>query len=111
MNKEVINGSHILEDQTLGQYIRSLRHQKSWTQNELCERSDIKFTYLSKIENDKANSPSEELLIRIAVALNENPYRMLIRAGKVPTDFQNVILTDEETYQFLESKTIKRKAR
>jgi transcriptional regulator with XRE-family HTH domain len=105
--KGTTNQSVKAEEQTFGQYVRSLRNEKDWTQSELCERAEIKFTYLSKIENDRTSSVSENVLVRLALALHENPYRLLIRAGKVPTDFQNVILSDEESFQYLETKVHK----
>lgn len=91
-------------NQTFGQYIRSLRLTKKLKQTDLSEQADIKSTYLSKIENDKSDPPSEEMLIRMAIVLGENPYRMLVRAGKVPSDFQHVIVNDDEAFHYLEEK-------
>ncbi|WP_054029080.1 helix-turn-helix domain-containing protein [Bacillus sp. FJAT-28004] len=90
--------------QNFGEYIRSLRLKRDMKQVDVCEKANIKTAYLSKIENNKSDPPSEEVLIRIATALGENPYRMLILAGKVPMDFQHVIVSDEEVFQYLEKK-------
>jgi len=97
-----------MNPQSFGQYIRDLRLKKGWTQNDLCEKADITFTYLSKIENNKAAPPSEDVLIRMAVSLGENPHRLIVKAGKVPSDFQQIITSDEDTFQYLERKFRKR---
>ncbi|HEY2493213.1 helix-turn-helix domain-containing protein [Paenibacillus sp. IHBB 10380] len=98
----------MLQNETFGQYIRSLRLNKGWTQNEVCEKANIKFTYLSKIENDKSAPPSEEVLFRLAIALEENPYWFIILAGKVPKVFQDIILNDKDTVDYLLNKVSER---
>jgi transcriptional regulator with XRE-family HTH domain len=60
--------------------------------------------YLSKIEKDRVPPPSEDVLIRLAIALNEDPHKMIVRAGKIPSDFQNVIFQDEEAFKYLKRK-------
>ncbi len=87
-----------------GQYIRNLRISHNLRQNDVSDMAEIKKTYLSKIENDRVDPPSEEILIRLAKVLHENPLKMIIRAGKVPSVFQSIIVNDEETFQYLEKK-------
>lgn len=86
-----------------GQYIRYLRLIKGLKQQELCKQANIKTTYLSKIENGKVDPPSEEILLRLAVALDENPNLMIIKAGKIPTEFQKIIMENHEVFHYLES--------
>jgi hypothetical protein len=59
---------------------------------------------LSKIEKDRVPPPSEDVVIRLAVALSEDPYRIVSRAGKIPSDFQEIIFQDEETFKYLKKK-------
>lgn len=91
------------------QYIKQLRKVKRLSQIELAEMADIKAPYLSKIEKGRVTAPSEEVLIRLAMVLNEDPYRMIVKAGKVPKDFQNIILTDDKVFQYLETKVKKQR--
>lgn len=89
---------------SFGRYLKSIRLQKNFNQNDLSQQADIKNTYLSKIENDKTDPPSEEVLIRLAVALEMNPNELIIRAGKVPAEFQQLILNEPEVFQYLENR-------
>jgi transcriptional regulator with XRE-family HTH domain len=52
----------------LGRRIRSLRIQKSWTQQELGDRADINYKFLGEIERGQQN-PSFGILTKIASAL------------------------------------------
>jgi transcriptional regulator with XRE-family HTH domain len=90
-----------------GQYLRELRRSRGLTQKELAEKAGVSFPYLSKIENHKDQPPSEEVCIRLAEALNEDKYIMIVRAGKVPTDFQKVIFHDLDAFQYLKQKSMK----
>ncbi len=42
---------------SLGETIKNARKSKGFTQKELAEKVDVDLTYISKIENDKANYP------------------------------------------------------
>ncbi|MEK5586592.1 helix-turn-helix transcriptional regulator [Paenibacillus sp. FSL P2-0536] len=86
------------------EYLRDLRKDKRLSQGELAEMANIKAPYLSKIETGKEPAPSEEILIRLAHVLEEDPYRMIIKAGRIPNDFKNVILRDEHVYNYLYRK-------
>jgi transcriptional regulator with XRE-family HTH domain len=94
-------------DMEFEQYIKSIRKRKGLSQIELAEQANIKAPYLSKIEKGRVAAPSEEVLIRLAAVLDEDPYQMIVNAGKIPKDFQNVILTDEKVFQYLKSKVKK----
>ncbi len=50
--------------QTFGQKILELRRAKGLTQRELAEKMKRDFAYISKIENDKLDSPPSEGFIR-----------------------------------------------
>jgi len=89
---------------TFGSYLRELREKRQMTQIELSATSQVTIPYISKLENDKAPPPSEETCISLANALGEDPYVFIVRAGKVPSDFQNVIFTDSEAFQYLSKK-------
>jgi len=73
---------------TFGQRIRELRRMRRLTQRELADRLQAlglraDFTYLSKIENDHAeHPPSEELIRGLAGVLEADPEALLDLAGK-----------------------------
>jgi len=48
--------------QTFGQRLRELRKEARISQRELAERVEVDFTYLSKIENDRVEPPSEAVI-------------------------------------------------
>lgn len=71
--------------------------------------ANIKTPYLSKIESGKEPAPSEAVLIRLAAALNEDPYWMIVKGGKVPNDFKDIILQDEQVYNYIHRKVRRNK--
>jgi|CryBogDrversion2_1035201.scaffolds.fasta_scaffold00317_7 transcriptional regulator with XRE-family HTH domain len=54
---------------TLGERIRTIRQSLKWTQDELAQEAKISKSFLSEIENDKANASGENLL-KISNAMN-----------------------------------------
>jgi transcriptional regulator with XRE-family HTH domain len=54
-------------------YLRELRKAKDMTLRDLGEAAGLDFTYLSKIENDAVSVPSENAIIRLAIALRASP--------------------------------------
>ncbi|MFS0841272.1 helix-turn-helix domain-containing protein [Paenibacillus sp. 1P03SA] len=90
-----------------GDYIRSLRTAKSLKQLQLAQAADIAAPFLSRIEKGKVPPPSEEVLIRLAAALGEEPYSFTVKAGKVPAVFQEIICNDPETFEYFRRKTKK----
>lgn len=83
-----------------GSYLRSMRKENGMTQVELAESVGVDSTYISRLENGR-DHPSEEVLLRLAVALHDDPHKMIISAGKVPSEFIKLILHDEVVVQYL----------
>jgi transcriptional regulator with XRE-family HTH domain len=72
---------------TFGERLRELRRAKSLSQRALAERVGVNFTYLSRCETgtlDFAQYPSEDLIRRLAAALEADEDELLILARKVP---------------------------
>ncbi len=70
-----------------GTRIRELRRAKGLTQRALADQLDIAFSYISRIETGKVEIlPSEDLIRRIAVALDADPDELLDLAGKFDAD-------------------------
>lgn len=67
--------------------LRTMRLAKNMSQRTLAAKVGVDFTYLSKIENEKLNFgdyPSEELIKKLAAALEADPNELLLLAQKIP---------------------------
>ena len=64
---------------TLGEYIRSLRNKRDIGVRELGRAVDVSGVHISSIEKDK-NTPSPELLSKIAVVLQVDVDKLLAKA-------------------------------
>src|SRR6266498_2445075 len=81
--------------QTLGERIRALRKGKGLTLRQLADATDLDFTYLSKIENNRLeHTPSLKALQRIAEELE-----LMALADKTPP-FLRDIVDNKEALQF-----------
>lgn len=70
--------------QSFGQLIRNARKEKGYSQRELAKLVSIDFTYLSKLENDRADYPPKEFAIRsLAENLDLNAEELIFLAGRI----------------------------
>jgi transcriptional regulator with XRE-family HTH domain len=86
---------------TFGQKIRELRKTKALGQRAVAAEVGINFTYLSKIENDKvdfAPFPSEELILKLAKALDADADDLLILAKKIPDCVKKRVLQRPDVF-------------
>jgi transcriptional regulator with XRE-family HTH domain len=68
-----------------GQLIRDARKDKGYSQRELASLVSLDFTYLSKLENNRADYPPKEEVIRnLATQLDLNPEELIFLAGRIP---------------------------
>jgi transcriptional regulator with XRE-family HTH domain len=71
--------------QSFGQLIRQARKDKGYSQRELAKLLGLDFTYLSKLENDRADYPPKEDVIRsLARNLSLNEEELIFLAGRIP---------------------------
>jgi len=82
-----------------GRYLRELRKQKKISQRDLATQVAVDFTYLSKIEGGRLAPPSEDVIRRLALALDADENELINLAGKVPKDLKAVL---EESPQAVE---------
>jgi transcriptional regulator with XRE-family HTH domain len=72
-------------NQSFGQLIREARKDKGFSQRELAKLIGLDFTYLSKLENDRADYPPKEDVIRsLAQHLDLNEEELIFSAGRIP---------------------------
>lgn len=89
---------------TFGQRLKELRKERSLSQKALAKKVAINFTYLSKIENERldfAQFPSEELICKLAVALEADEDELLILAKKVPPKIRERVLERPDAFRIL----------
>ncbi len=91
---------------TLGQTIRSMRKALNLSQRDLAMKVKVNFTYISKIENEKldfGDYPSEELIVKIAKALDADADELLILAKKVPEGVRKRVIQRPDAFRKLAS--------
>jgi len=84
-----------------GERVRELRVGKKLGQRSLAKRVGVSFTYISKIENEKldfGDYPSEELILKLARALNADPDELLILAQKIPARIRQRVLERPDAF-------------
>jgi HTH-type transcriptional regulator, competence development regulator len=74
---------------TFGKIIRFARQEKGYTQRQLAKLLQVDFTYLSKLENDRADYAAKEDVIRsIAHKLDLDEEEMIFLAGRTPVQYE-----------------------
>src|SRR5260370_38308934 len=89
---------------TFGSRIRELRQAKNLTLRDMAKKVKVTFTYLSKIENQKLSFgefPSDELIVRLARALDADPDELLILAEKIPDVIRKRVLQRPDVFRRL----------
>jgi transcriptional regulator with XRE-family HTH domain len=91
---------------TFGERLRELRRAKNLSQRGLAEKVDINFTYLSKVESEKldfAQYPSEELIRKLAKALDADVDELLLLAKKIPPDIRERVIERPDAFRKIAS--------
>lgn len=87
-----------------GERVRQLRKAKNLSQRDLAAKVKVNFTYISKIENEKldfGDYPSEELIVKIAKALDADADELLVLAKKVPADVRKRVIQRPDVFRKL----------
>ncbi|MEA5468826.1 helix-turn-helix transcriptional regulator [Spirulina sp. 06S082] len=72
-------------NQEFGQKIRQARKDKSYSQRDLAKLLGLDFTYLSKLENNRAEyAPKEEVIRGLARELDLDAEELIFLAGRIP---------------------------
>ncbi len=88
-----------------GRKLKELRLKADLTQAELAAAVGVDFTYLSKIENERVEPPSERIILQIAETLGAklgaevDPDELIALAGKIPSKLLNSIAEDPQRIQ------------
>jgi transcriptional regulator with XRE-family HTH domain len=87
-----------------GERIRELRKAKGLGQRALAQMIGVSHTYVRKIENEKldfGDYPSEDLIRKIAKALEADEHELLTLAQKIPEEIKKKVLEHPEVFRKL----------
>jgi len=89
-----------------GPYVRRAREERlasggAFSLRSLSGRLGIEHTYLSKIEREELPPPSEEVIVKLAAELGEDPDVLLALGGKVSRDLLEIIKTHPKAFALL----------
>jgi HTH-type transcriptional regulator, competence development regulator len=70
--------------ETFGSTIKRLRRGQGLTQRQLAAELGVDFTYLSKLENDRGERPSEKIVRELAARFEVDSEELLALAGRLP---------------------------
>jgi len=81
---------------SFGTYLRKRRtalyeDDRRYSLRQVAQRAGIQPTYLSKLEREELDPPSEKTTVALAKEVGEDPDVMLALAGKVSSDLQAII--------------------
>jgi transcriptional regulator with XRE-family HTH domain len=79
----------------LGKFLRRLRKRKAKSLKGAAPEIGVSHAYLSKLENG-AQSPSDEVLERLATYYDANSDVLAILAGRIPDDVMAALQADPE---------------
>jgi len=79
------------DDNSFGGTVRRLREAKKIGLRKFAQMVGMSPTYLSKVERDEFNPPSEEKVRAIATALGQDADELLALAGRVSSDLADII--------------------
>lgn len=88
-------------NETFGGRIQRLRRVRNLTQREVASKLNIDFTYLSKLENNRGDTPSEDTVRNLARVLGVDEEELLAAAGKLPPELRDRAQQDVVFARFL----------
>ncbi|MDD4268895.1 MAG: helix-turn-helix transcriptional regulator [Pirellulaceae bacterium] len=85
-----------------GDRIRDLRKSKNLSQRALGDIVGVTFTYISKIESEKldfGDYPSEDLIRRLAEALDTDVDELFLLAKKIPQQIRQRVMERPDAFR------------
>jgi transcriptional regulator with XRE-family HTH domain len=79
------------DDSSFAATLRRLREERKIGLRKFAHMVGMSPTYLSKVERDEFNPPSEEKIRAIAAALGQDADELLALAGRVSSDLADII--------------------
>jgi HTH-type transcriptional regulator, competence development regulator len=77
-------------EQNFAETIRAARLDKGYSQRQLAKLVKVEFTYLSRLENNRAETPPSEAVVRsLAEHLELDADKLVIVAGRTPQEIND----------------------
>ena len=93
MLRNMNHTSSMTRAETIGERIKRERRAVGMTQRDLAHRVQVGVPHISKVEAGR-ESPSDELLHRIAEVFDLDPDELMLVAGRVPDDVVEDLAAD-----------------
>jgi transcriptional regulator with XRE-family HTH domain len=99
---------------TFGGRVKELRKAKNLGQRGLAAMVGVSFTYISRVETESLDFgpyPSEELIVKLAKALDADADELLLLAQKIPQPIRQRVLERPDVFRVLaelDDKTLDR---
>jgi transcriptional regulator with XRE-family HTH domain len=78
--------------QTFGRVILKARKRNGYSQRDLAKLLGVNFSYLSKLENNRAEYPPKEDIIRgLAEYLHLDAEELIVLAGRLPQQYEEFL--------------------
>ena len=78
--------------QTFGKMILKARKKNGYSQRDLAKLLGVNFSYLSKLENNRAEYPPKEEVIRgLAEYLHLDAEELIVLAGRLPQQYEEFL--------------------
>lgn len=79
-------------ERTFGKLIRQARKDKGYSQRQLAALLHVDFTYLSKLENDRADyAPKEDVIRGLGRNLDLDEEELIFLAGRLPQQYEEFL--------------------
>ena len=85
-----------------GDTIRELRKSRNFTQRELGDLVGVTFAYVSKVENERldfGDYPSEDLIRKLAAALEADEDELMLLAKKIPEHIRQRVFERPDAFR------------
>ena len=87
---------------SFGLIIREARKAKKYSQRDLAKLIGLDFTYLSKLENNRATyAPKEDVIRKLAMCLDLNAEELIFLAGRLPEQNEEFLKQNYKTMPVL----------
>ena len=77
---------------SFGNFIRSKRLEKGYTLRKFCEVVEISPAFISRMERDEIDPPSEEKLRAMAQALSMDAEELIFKAKRIPDSAKKMMI-------------------
>jgi transcriptional regulator with XRE-family HTH domain len=88
-------------DNAFGEALRERRRALGLSQRDLAARTELDFSYISKVENGRLPPPAADTVVLICNALEIPPEELLALTGKIPSVVQQTVSTNRTAQEFL----------